>query len=95
VRLALYASTARGIAPNLVAIQDERLSALPTVLICRLREGMALTGLRVEVQWRDELLTACPELARPTRLSAMYPKGWLDEAHSRQIMECFQRLLAK
>ncbi|PYJ70448.1 MAG: hypothetical protein DME76_05475 [Verrucomicrobia bacterium] len=95
MRLALYASTAGSAAPNLVALQDERLTALPTVLVCPLRAGMALTGLRVELPWGDHLLTACPELARPIRRSALHPKGWLDELRSQQIMDCFQRLLAR
>lgn len=95
MRLALYASTTGTAEPNLVAIQDERLGALPSVLVCPLKRGMALTALRVEVQWRNELLTACPELTRPIRRTALHPKGWLDESHSLEIMSCVQRLLAK
>ena len=94
MRLAVYSSVAAA-APNLVALQDEKLAALPTVLVCPLKAGIALTALRVEVPWGDESLIACPELARPIRRTALQAKGWLDESHSRQIMHQFQLLLAR
>ena len=46
MRLAHYASVAEGSAPNLLALQDEALPAWPTVLVCPLKAGMELTGLR-------------------------------------------------
>ncbi len=95
MRLAVYTSVVGTALPNLVALQDERLAALPTVVVCPFKAGVALTALRVEVPWADKLLVACPELARPIRRTALHPKGWLDEQHSRQIMLQFQLLLAR
>lgn len=94
MRLAVYSSVAAA-APNLVSLQDEKLAALPTVLVCPLKAGIALTALRVEVSWGDDLLIACPELARPIRRAALQAKGWLDESSSRQIMQQFHLLLAR
>lgn len=95
MRLAAYSSVAGAVLPNLVALQDEKLAALPTVLVCPLKAGLALTSLRVEVVWRGESLVACPELARPIRRTALHPKGWIDEEHSREIIERLQLLLAR
>jgi hypothetical protein len=95
VRLALYNSVASAALPNLIALQDERLAALPTVLVCPLKGGITLTALRVGISWAGESLVACPELARPIRRTALHPKGWLDEPHSREIMDRFQLLLAR
>lgn len=95
MRLALYASVHESALPNLVALQDEALTALPTVLVCPLKSGLALTALRVEVPWSKGKLIACCELARPIRRSALRPMGWLDAAHSQKIMERFLHLLAR
>lgn len=95
MRLALYSSLPEGSAPNLLALQDEALSALPTVLVCPLKAGMEVTSLRVEVRWSDLALVACPELARPIRRTALRPLGWLDAHLSRQVMERFLMLLAR
>ncbi len=95
MRLALYSSVPRAALPNLVALQDEKLTALPTVLVCPLRADIAITALRLDVQWREEHLVACPELARPIRRTALHPKGWLDDAQSREVMRRFYLLLAR
>ncbi len=95
MKLTAYTSVAGSPLPNLVALQDEKFVVLPTVLVCPFKAGIALTALRVEVPWADELLIACPELARPIRRTALHPKGWLDETHSRQIMQQFQLFLAR
>ena len=95
MRLALYSSVASAALPNLIALQDERLAALPTVLVCPLKGGIALTALRVAISWAGESLVACPELPRPIRRAALHPKGWLDEPHSREIMDRFYLLLAR
>lgn len=95
MRLALYSSVAGATLPNLVALQDEGLLALPTVLVCPLKGGIALTSLRVEVPWSGKPLIACPELARPIRRTALHAKGSLEEKFSHQIMERFQLLLAR
>src|SRR5207302_656956 len=95
VRLALYSALLRGDAPKLVALQDEAFAALPTVLVCPLKGGIALTPLRVEVRWGGSTLIVCTELARPIRRTALRPMGMLDEAASRSVMERFLRLLAR
>ena len=90
MRLAHYASVAEGSAPNLLA-----LPAWPTVLVCPLKAGMELTGLRVVVRWGELDLIACPELARPIRRTALRPLGWLEADLSLQVMERFLMLLAR
>jgi hypothetical protein len=95
VRLTTYSSIARAAVPNLIALQDERLAALPTVLVCPLKGGIALTALRVEVPWAGKSLIACPELVRPIRRTALHPKGWIDQVRSHEIMERFHLILAR
>lgn len=95
MRLALYSSVPKSEVPNLVALQDEAFAALPTVLVCPLKAGIALTPLRVEALWGGRTLIACTELARPIRRTALRPMGMLDEAASGLIMERFLRLLAR
>lgn len=95
MRLGLYASTPRSSVPNLVALQDEVLVILPTVLVCPLKPDAALTALRAEVPWHDQKLIACTDLARPIRRTALRPMGQLDDAVSRIVMERFLRLLAR
>lgn len=95
MRLALYASVPKLRVPNLVALQDEALAALPTVLVCPLKRGIALTALRVEVSWGKDVLIACCDLARPIRRAVLRPMGWLDATRSALIMERFLHLLAR
>ena len=95
MKLALYSSLPKGTAPNLLALQDEALGALPTVLVCPLKTGLGMTALRLEIRWGDLVLIACPELARPIRRTALRPLGWLDAELSRQVMERFLMLLAQ
>ncbi|CAN5127698.1 hypothetical protein BH20VER2_BH20VER2_18980 [soil metagenome] len=95
MRLAVYSSVAGNALPNLIALQDEVLAALPTVLVCPLRAGMAVTALRVAVAWAGEALIACPELARPIRRTGLHRRGSLDEATSEEIMHRFHLLLAR
>jgi mRNA-degrading endonuclease toxin of MazEF toxin-antitoxin module len=95
VRLALYASTPTATTPNLVALQDETFAALPTVLVCPLKAGIALTALRVEMTAGGETLIVCTELARPIRRTALRRMGELDEKTSGLVMERFLQLLAR
>ena len=95
MKLGLYNSTPRGHAPNLVALQDEAFGALPTVLVCPLKAGIALTALRAEVPWQGTTLVACTDLARPIRRTALRPMGRLDDAASRLVMSRFLQLLAR
>ncbi len=95
MRLALFASTPRTTAPNLVAVQDEALSVLPTVLVCPLKAGIALTAARVEMHWHGKRLIACPDLTRPISRTTLRLMGALDDAASGLIMERFLKLLAR
>ncbi len=95
MRLALYASTPRSTVPNLVALQDEALAALPTVLVCPLKAGVVLTAIRAQVPWGKEKLIVCTDLARPIRRAALRPMGHLDAATSQNVMERFLQLLAR
>jgi mRNA-degrading endonuclease toxin of MazEF toxin-antitoxin module len=95
MRLALYASTPRSAEPNLVALQDEAFAALPTVLVCPLKAGIALTALRVELPWGKGRLIVCTDLARPIRRAALRSMGHLDQATSQVVMERFLQLLAR
>lgn len=95
MRLALYASVPKIEHPNLVALQDEALSALPTVLVCPCKRDIFITGIRFELLWKGEKLIVCPDLARPIRRTSLRPMGWLDAARSEAIMDRFLQLLAR
>ncbi len=95
MKLAAYTSVARLSLPNLVALQDERYTALATVLVCPLRAGLTLTDSRVEVPWGGEVLIACPELIRPIRRTALHARGWIDEVRSQEILTRLRLLLAR
>lgn len=86
MRLALYASVPKIEHPNLVALQDDALTALPTVLVCPLKRDIALTAVRSELSWEGEKLVACCDLARPIRRASLRPMGWLDAARSEAII---------
>lgn len=95
MRLALYSSVPRGDFPNLVALQDEALAGLPTVLVCPFKTQAARTTVRVAVQWADANYIACVELTRPIRRTVLRPIGRLDEDSSSEIVERFKALLAR
>lgn len=95
MRLALYRSAPGKNLPNLIALQDENLAALPTVLVCPLKAGLTLTDLRVQIVLGDRGLVACPELARPIRRTALRFVGLLDSEHSAEVMARFQLILAR
>jgi len=95
LKLALYSSVPKGEVPNLVALQDEALAALPTVLVCPLKSGIALTPLRVGVRWGSQTFIACTDLTRPIRRTMLRALGTLDDATSQLIMERFLRLFAR
>lgn len=95
MRLALYSSLPKGDAPNLVALQDEALGGIPTVLVCPLRADAARTAVHVEVRWAEKEYFACVQLTRPIRRTVLRPCGRLDEESSRQIIERFKDLLAR
>ena len=94
MNLPLYSSTADISRPNLVGLQHPALSALPTRLVCPLRENLSLTPLRVKIRWgRDDYVAAC-DLLRPINTAALKRVGELDSAASAEILRTFQLLLA-
>ncbi len=95
MRLAVYSSIVSSPLPNLIAVQNEDLSKLPTILVCPCRDDMEVTSLRVEVEWETKQMVACPELTRPIRRSGLHARGWLDEASSRQVIDRLQLLIAE
>jgi hypothetical protein len=95
VRLRLYSSKLGSDEPNLIAIQDERLSSLPTVLVCPLRSNLAMTPLRRVLSLEGkEYVVAC-DLARPINRKALHSVGWAESTDSQRIMTTFHRLLAR
>jgi len=94
MRLRLYSSVAKADMPNLVALQDEILDGLPTVLVCPFRTDQKKTVFRVEVNWDGKTFVACPELTRPIHRKGLRPLGQLSESASRAIMHDFFNLLA-
>lgn len=95
MRLVLFNSTSQGASPNLVGLQDDAFSALPTVLVCPLKAGISVTPFRLEVNWQGEALVAATDLARPIRRTALRAVGQLDGDTSRLIMDRFLQLLAR
>ena len=95
MELSLYSSVAGNLLPNLIALQDDIFTALPTVLVCPLDAGMEMTALRVEVTLSGQTLIAIPELVRPICRSCLRFMGKLDSDTSGAIMERLQMLLAQ
>jgi hypothetical protein len=95
VRLRLYSSKLGTDEPNLVAIQDERLSSLPTVLVCPLRSDLAMTPLRPTLSLEGKGYVVACDLARPINRKALHPVGWAESEDSQRIIATFHRLLAR
>ena len=94
MNLPLYSSTADISRPNLVGLQHPGLAALPTQLVCPVREKLSLTPLRVKFRWSGaEYVVAC-DLLRPINTVALKRVGELDGAMSAEILRVFQLLLA-
>ncbi len=51
MRLAVYSSIISSPLPDLVAVQDEDLATLPTVLVCPLLGDAKVTSFRVGIEW--------------------------------------------
>jgi hypothetical protein len=92
--LPLYSSTADISRPNLVGLQHPGLAALPTQLVCPVRENLSLTPLRVRFQWIGVDYVAACDLLRPINTMALKRVGGLDSAASAEILRTFQLLLA-
>jgi len=94
MNLPLYSSTADTSRPNLVGLQHPGLAALPTQLVCPLRENLSLTPLRVKIRWSDSDYAVACDLLRPINSTALKRVGELDGATSAEILRTFQLLLA-
>jgi len=94
MNLPLYSSTADLARPNLVGLQHPSLAALPTQLVCPVRENLSLTPLRVKFRWNGADYVAACDLIRPINTAALKRIGELDGAASAEILHTFQLLLA-
>ena len=94
MNLPLYSSTADISRPNLVGLQHPGLAALPTQLVCPLRENISLTPLRVKIRWSGSDYVAACDLLRPIDSAALKRVGELDAATSAEVLRTFQLLLA-
>ena len=94
MNLPLYSSTADIARPNLVGLEHHGLAALPTQLVCPVRENLSLTPLRVKLPWHGaDYVVAC-DLLRPITTAALKRVGELDGSTSTAILRTFQLLLA-
>jgi hypothetical protein len=93
MRLQLYTSRPGTTDPNLVSLQHPGLAALPTMLVCPLRSGMALTPLRAEILWGGASYVVACDLIRPINRKVLRAVGELDERTSQAIFATFLRLL--
>lgn len=94
MNLPLYSSTADLVRPNLVGLQHPALAALPTQLVCPVRETISLTPFRVKFRWNGSDYVAACDLLRPINTAALKRVGELDGAASAEILRTFQLLLA-
>ena len=93
MRLELFSSVRESQEPNLVSLQNPKLTALPTVLVCPLKESISPTPLRVTVRHGQRKFIAACDLLRPIHRQALRPMGQLDEKTSREILGTFLRIL--
>ncbi len=94
MNLPLYSSTADISRPNLVGLQHHGLAALPTQLVCPVRENLSLTPLRVKIRWSGQGYVVACDLLRPINTAALKRVGQLDGSTSTEILRTFQLLLA-
>ncbi|NBT90400.1 MAG: hypothetical protein EBT50_06150 [Verrucomicrobia bacterium] len=93
MRLELFSSARDKNVPNLVSLQNPKLSAVPTVLVCPMKESITVTPLRVAVNHGNRKLTVACDLLRPIHRQVLRPMGQLDERTSREILRTFLRML--
>ena len=91
MRLPLFSSRAAA-SPNLVGIQHPDL-ALPTVLVCPIWEGEALTNVRTAFEWEGRRYTVLCELARPINRRTLRQVGELEADTAEAIIKTFLKLL--
>jgi len=80
--------------PNVVGIQNPALEMLPTVLVCPIKEGEAMTNIRTALDWQGKRYTVLCELARPINRKALKYVGELDPETSERIIDAFVKLIA-
>jgi mRNA-degrading endonuclease toxin of MazEF toxin-antitoxin module len=93
MRLELFSFLREGDQPNLVCLQNSKLTALPTVLVCPLKESMAMTPLRVRFSLGGKDWVVACDLLRPIHRQGLRPMGYLDEKTSVEIVRTFLRIL--
>jgi hypothetical protein len=94
MNLPLFSSRAAHPAPNLVGIQHPALDMLPTILVCPIKEGEAMTSVRTTLDWQGQSYTVLCDLARPINRHALRLVSDLDAVTSQRIIETFLTLLA-
>jgi mRNA-degrading endonuclease toxin of MazEF toxin-antitoxin module len=94
MNLPLYSSTTDNSRPNLIGLQHPSLAALPTQLVCPLREDISLTPLRVKIRWNSSNYVVACDLLRPINSAALKRVGELDRSASTEILRTVQLLLA-
>jgi len=94
MRLKLYSSHSPRDFPHLVAVQHPSLDILPTVLVCPLKTGEALTEVRTTLNWKGESFIVLCDLLRPIHRQTLTEIGDVDEKTSNAIIEKVLTLLA-
>ena len=79
--------------PHLGSLQNPKLTALPTVLVCPLKESFSPSPLRVAVRHGQREIIPAGNLLRPIPWEALRPMGQLDEKTSREIPGTFLKML--
>ena len=95
MNLEVYSSKTGSAEPNLVANQAADLEMLPTVLVCPLLAGEALTAVRTPAVVGGRRYVVLCDLARPINRRVLLKAGVLDESASARIMHTFTILLAR
>ena len=94
MKLKLYSSHPPGDIPNLVSVQHPSLNVLPTVLVCPLKPGEAVTEVRTTLKWEEDEFVVLCDLVRPINRQVLTEVGEVDEGTSNEIIEKVLTLLA-
>ena len=94
MKLRVYSSKPRGDEPNLVAIQDARLTHVPTILVCPMQRNLSPAPFRAEVSWRETRHIVACDLVRPIHRRVLRLLGEISAADSETVIAALQRLIA-
>ena len=94
MRLRVYSSKPRGDEPNLVAVQDVRLTHLPTLLVCPIQRSLLPAPFRAGVSWREARYVVACDLVRPINRRVLRLLGELGDEDSHLVIEALLRLIA-